>query len=160
MHRRTWIKLAVTGAAALPATWGTVAAATTAEGQSTSALEDLVADTERAFAGSMAARDLTAFASHVSAEAVFFSNAEGTQVLRGRSAIVDGWKRFFEGPAAPFSWTPETAQVLDSGTLAMTTGPVRDPNGRVTGRFSSVWRLEPDGKWRVIFDRGCSCACS
>jgi ketosteroid isomerase-like protein len=108
----------------------------------------------------MAARDLVTFASLLSAEAVFFSNADGTQVLRGKAAIVEGWKRYFECPAAPFSWEPVTAQVLDSGTLGMTTGPVRDPKGQVTGRFSSVWRLEPDGKWRVVFDRGCACPCA
>jgi ketosteroid isomerase-like protein len=120
-------------------------------------LADAVADAERAFAESMAKRDLTAFASHLSKEAVFFSSPDGLQVLRGKEAIVSGWRRYFDGPAAPFSWTPATAQVLDSGTLAMTTGPVRNPSGEVTGRFSSVWRFEPDGKWRVIFDRGCNC---
>ena len=114
--------------------------------QSGRPLADVVADAERAFAGAMAARDLSAFAAHVSTEAVFFSNADGTQVLKGKTAIVNGWKRYFDGPSAPFSWAPETAQVLDSGTLAMTTGPVRDPKGQVTGRFSSVWRLDADGQ--------------
>ena len=79
---------------------------------------------------------------------------EKEHVLR----IVDGWRRYFDGPEAPFSWGPENAEVLESGTLAMTTGPVRDGSGKITGRFSSVWRLEPDGRWRVIFDRECSCA--
>jgi ketosteroid isomerase-like protein len=44
--------------------------------------------------------------------------------------------------------------VVDSGTLAATSGPVRNPKGEVTGRFNSVWRLESDGRWRVVFDRG------
>jgi ketosteroid isomerase-like protein len=150
MHRRTLLSLA----AAVP-----FATAFRTNGQSGHPLKDVVADAERSFAGAMAARDLTAFASHISPEAVFFSSADGTQVLRGKTAIVEGWKRLFEGPIAPFSWSPDTAQVLDSGTLAMTTGPVRDQKGQVTGRFSSVWRLDADGTWRVIFDRGCSCAC-
>src|SRR5262245_3233043 len=120
--------------------------------------KDTVMDAERAFADAMARRDLAAFSAHVAAEAVFFSSPDGTRVLRGKTAIVDGWKRYFEGPKAPFSWAPETAEVLDSGSLAMTTGPVKDENGRVASRFSSVWRLESDGRWRVIFDRGCPCA--
>jgi len=148
MNRRTL--LAVVAAAPFAATFR-------ANGQSGRSLTEAVIEAERSFAGTMAARDLNAFASHLSQEAVFFSNADGTQVLRGKTAIVEGWKRLFDGPAAPFSWSPETAQVLESGTLAMTTGPVRDPKGQVTGRFSSVWRLDADGKWRVIFDRGCSC---
>jgi ketosteroid isomerase-like protein len=119
--------------------------------------KDAVMDAERAFADAMARRDLAAFSSHLAAEAVFFSSPDGLRVLRGKPAIVDGWKRFFDGPNAPFSWAPETAEVLDSGSLAMTTGPVKDENGRVTGRFSSVWRLESDGRWRVVFDRGCAC---
>jgi ketosteroid isomerase-like protein len=120
--------------------------------------KDAVLNAERAFADAMARRDLSAFSSHLADEAVFFSSPDGLRVLRGKTAVVDGWKRFFEGPKASFAWAPETAEVLDSGKLAMTTGPVRDENGRVTGRFSSVWRLEPDGRWRVVFDRGCSCA--
>jgi ketosteroid isomerase-like protein len=32
---------------------------------------------------------------------------------------------------------------------------VKSPTGEVIGRFTSIWRLESDGKWRVIFDRGC-----
>jgi len=45
--------------------------------------------------------------------------------------------------------------VLDSGTLAHSSGPVMSPDGNVFGMFNSVWRLEPDGRWRVIFDKGC-----
>ena len=151
MNRRTW----------LACTAGMVAGLDRANSASQSSgrpLKDVVSDAERAFADAMARRDLAAFSSHLSAEAVFFSSPDGLRVLRGKTAIVDGWKRFFEAPKAPFAWSPDTAEVLDSGTLAMTTGPVRDETGKVTGRFSSVWRLEPDGKWRVIFDRGCSCS--
>ena len=56
---------------------------------------------------------------------------------------------------APFSWRPEVVEVLDSGTLALTSGPVRDPTGKQTGTFNSIWRREPDGRWRVVFDKGC-----
>ena len=46
-------------------------------------------------------------------------------------------------------------EVLDSGTLALSTGPVLDPDGRRVGTFSSVWRREADGAWLVVFDKGC-----
>lgn len=120
-------------------------------------LKDVVADAERAFADSMARRDLAAFTEHVSAEAIFFGGPNGNTPTRGRDAIVQQWKRFFEGPTAPFSWAPDLTEVLDSGTLAATSGPVRDPNGQPSGRFNSIWRLESDGKWRVVFDKGCRC---
>jgi ketosteroid isomerase-like protein len=112
-----------------------------------------VAEAEGAFAASMAARDIKAFAARLADEAIFVGGATGP-VLRGKAAIVDGWRKFFEGPAAPFSWEPDLVEVLESGTLALSCGPVRDPAGPVIGRFNSVWRLENDGAWRVVFDKG------
>jgi ketosteroid isomerase-like protein len=113
-----------------------------------------VADAERAFAATMAKRDPAAFALNISQEAIFMGSSDRPRVLRGRDAIVEVWKQYFEGPAAPFSWEPDIVEVLDSGTLALTSGPVRDPKGELVGRFNSIWRLEPDGRWRVVFDRG------
>ena len=116
--------------------------------------ERVVTDAERGFASTMARRDFGAFPSFISAEAIFLGNEGGTQILRGRRAIAEAWKPYFDEAQAPFSWEPDLVQVVDSGTLATTSGPVRNPKGEVTGRFNSVWRLESDGRWRVVFDRG------
>ncbi len=70
---------------------------------------------ETAFAKTMADRDHAAFASYLADEAIFF----GQGVLRGKAAIAAGWKAYFEGAAAPFSWEPRTVEVLDSGTQAV-----------------------------------------
>jgi ketosteroid isomerase-like protein len=110
-----------------------------------------VVDTERAFARTMATRDHAAFTSFLSAEAIFFS---GEKPLHGRQEVAAWWKRYYEKPDAPFSWEPERVEVLDSGTLALSTGPVYDPNGKLIGTFTSIWRLEAPGKWRIIFDKG------
>jgi ketosteroid isomerase-like protein len=118
--------------------------------QSSDSLARQVRESERAFAATMAARDLRAFGTFVSDEALFY----GRTVLRGREAVVAAWARYFQGVAAPFSWEPETVDVLDSGTLAISSGPVRDPSGKIVGTFSSVWRRESDGRWRVLFDKG------
>jgi ketosteroid isomerase-like protein len=126
-----------------------------AHSQAARSLKETVADAERAFADAMAKRDLAAFTAKISSEAVFFGGPDGNTPARGRAAIVDGWKRFFDGPTPPFSWGPDTTEVLESGTLALTSGLVRNSKGDVTGRFSSVWRLESDGQWRVVFDKGC-----
>ena len=115
------------------------------------ALKQQVVAAERAFAKSMADRDLDAFARHVSDDTVFFS---GPTPLRGRAAVVAHWKRFYEKPEAPFSWEPDQVEVLDSGLLAHSSGPVRDPKGTIVSRFNSVWRQEAPGVWKVIFDRG------
>jgi len=118
------------------------------------ALQAQVADTERAFARTMAERDHAGFQRFLADEAVFFSGAEP---LRGKAAVAAAWKRFYEAPQAPFSWQPERVQVLDSGGLAFSSGPVLDPAGRPIGRFHSVWRLEAPGVWRIVFDSGCDC---
>ena len=47
-----------------------------------------------------------------------------------------------------------TRQVEADGTLAHSTGPVRDSSGLAVARFNSVWRLEAPGVWRVVFDKG------
>jgi ketosteroid isomerase-like protein len=119
------------------------------------ALEKQVADTERAFAKTMADRDLVAFSGFLSEEAVFFS---GPEPVRGKQAVTAWWKRFYEKPAAPFSWVPDRVEALDSGTLALSTGPVLDPAGQCVGRFTSIWRQEAPGVWRIVFDKGGPCS--
>ncbi len=114
------------------------------------AKEQVIA-TERAFAKSMADRDPSKFATFISREAVFFS---GENARRGKSKIVEAWSKFFAGPQAPFSWEPATVEVLDSGKLALSSGPVRDPAGKLIGTFSSIWRLEAPNTWRIVFDKG------
>jgi ketosteroid isomerase-like protein len=108
---------------------------------------------ESSFAASMAKRDLEAFAAYVSPEAIFFGD---TTVMRGKRAVIEGWRGFFAKPEAPFSWKPDQIEVLPSGNLAISNGPVFDPTGKRVGSFSSIWRREPDGTWQIIFDKGCS----
>lgn len=106
---------------------------------------------EIAFAKTMADRDFEAFLTFVSPEAVFFA---GNDPIRGREAIGDAWAPFFEGADPPFSWHPDLVEVLESGELAISSGPVRGPDGVVAGRFNSIWRKDADGQWRVVFDKG------
>jgi ketosteroid isomerase-like protein len=117
-------------------------------------LEQQVADTERAFAKTMADRDHAAFTSFLADDTVFFS---GPVPLRGKAAVAAGWKRFYEGAQAPFSWRPDKVEVLDSGELALSTGPVLDPDGKPIASFTSVWRQVSPGVWRIVFDKGCNC---
>lgn len=121
------------------------------------ALEQEVRDAERAFARTMVVRDHAAFVSFLAEETVFFA---GSKPLRGKREVAEAWKPFYTGPVAPFSWEPQQVQVLDSGTLALTSGPVHDPVGQAIGRFTSIWRREAPGVWRIVFDKGCEpCNC-
>jgi len=122
-----------------------------------SSLANQVTDRERAFAKTMADRDHAGFASFLSDEAVFMSDG---QSLRGKPAVAAGWKRFYDAPQAPFSWEPDRVEVLDSGSLALSSGPVRDPQGKRVGTFNSVWRRDANGVWKIVFDKGCPpCDC-
>lgn len=77
----------------------------------TDRLSRQVAETERAFAATMANRDHAAFVTFLSDEAVFFS---GDSSLRGKQQVADTWKAY----------------------------------------FTSIWRLEENGEWKIIFDKG------
>jgi ketosteroid isomerase-like protein len=122
------------------------------------ALKQQVIETERAFAKTMADRNFAAFTTFIANDAIFFS-AEGQ--LHGKQRIADAWRGFYEKTSAPFSWEPEQVEVLESGMLALSTGPVRDAKGKVFATFNSVWRQEAPGVWRIVFDKGsvvCDCA--
>ena len=113
---------------------------------------------ELAFAKTMAERDHAAFLTFVADEAVFLNDGKP---LRGKAAIGAHWKRFYTAATPPFSWKPDLVEVVESGTLAQSVGPVAAPGGKVVSRFYSTWRLDGDGHWRVVFDDGydvCNCA--
>jgi ketosteroid isomerase-like protein len=91
----------------------------------------------------------------------FLANfAEEAIVFRPRPVL--GLKLYRDRTSIPgyLSWGPAYAFVAASGELGYTTGPYEmrkekadDP---VTGRghFISIWRLQKDGEWKVVFDSG------
>jgi ketosteroid isomerase-like protein len=106
---------------------------------------------ETAFAKTMADRDLQAFGTFLADETVFFS---GPKPLHGKQAVIAFWSRFYAQPTAPFAWRPEEVEVLEGGTLALSSGPVFDPQGKLIARFTSIWRQESPGVWKIVFDKG------
>jgi ketosteroid isomerase-like protein len=135
-----------------------LAAAASAQRLTNAELKKQVADTERAFAATMKARDHAAFTTFLSQDAVFFSGHG--EVLRGKQAVADAWKGLYVKTEPPFSWEPDQVEVVESGTLAYSSGPVYDAKGEVVARFNSIWRLESPNNWKIVFDRGsdiCDC---
>jgi ketosteroid isomerase-like protein len=120
------------------------ASAATAE-----AVKQVIA-TEQGFAKTMATRDFKTFITFLSPDAIFFS---GNSVKHGSAEVATQWQPYFEGRKAPFSWAPDHVEVLASGKLALSTGPVYE-DGKVVARFNSIWRLEADNTWRIVFDKG------
>ena len=107
-------------------------------------------DTEVAFAKALEDRDLEAFRSFLADDVVFLG---GKSASRGKQAVVDKWAKHFVKEKATFAWKPEKVEVLENGTLALSSGPVWDHIGRFQ-TYTSIWRKEKSGKWKVIFDKG------
>jgi choice-of-anchor B domain-containing protein len=145
-----WLSLLLGLLAAMRAL-GAFAADTTEE------LARQVREAEAAFAKTMADRDLQAFGKFLAEDAVFFGPKEA---FRGKAAVIENWKAFYQGKDAPFSWKPENVELANDGTLAHSSGPVFDPQGKHVATFNSIWRREADGSWKVVFDKGCGvCNC-
>src|SRR5471032_505652 len=111
---------------------------------------------ETAFAKTMADRRLDQFTDFVAEDAVFVGGA----MTIGRASVVEKWSAFFKGAQAPFSWSPDAAAVAADGRTAVSTGLARAPDGKIISRFTSIWRKDADGHWRVIADQGVdACEC-
>lgn len=119
--------------------------------------EDDVRCREIGFSRSVEDGDQKKFASFIDDDARFV----GQSVTRGSQAIINAWGVFFTEGGPRIQWRPRIVEVLEEGNLALTRGPYRmtvtDENGNTTetwGTFNSVWRLHPDGQWRIVFDAG------
>jgi ketosteroid isomerase-like protein len=120
-------------------------------------LTEEVRATEIAFAKTLADRDVKAFRALIAPDVIWLAD----KPLRGPDQVLTRWQKFFDAPQPPFSWSPELVEVQVGGKLALSTGPVLDPAGKRVGTYTSVWRREPSGDWKIIFDRGCPvCDCA
>ena len=112
---------------------------------------------EIGFSQSVENRDMQAFRSFIDADARFVAN----DIRRGVDAVAEAWAVFFTLSGPTIKWRPEVIEVLDNNTLALSRGPYRvvSQDADVTmveswGTFNSVWRVNDDGQWRVVFDAG------
>ncbi len=114
-----------------------------------------IADLELAKA--VADRSLQSFVALVDDEAIFF----GKDVSRGRNAVSKAWLPFFTDRALFLKWHPTQAEVSSCGDLGYSIGDYerigKDATGypvSVTGNYVSIWRRQPDGRWKIILDIG------
>lgn len=62
-------------------------------------------------------------------------------------------KEMKDPPVAVF-WWPGRSYVSCDGSYAVNTGPWVRQWGRAVGYFTTVWRREPNGGWKWIYDGG------
>jgi ketosteroid isomerase-like protein len=77
--------------------------------------------------------------------------------MRGKQEVIAGWSEFFKPAVAPFRWQPERVITNAAGDLGFSSGPVFDEAGVQIGTFTSTWIRQPDGSWKIVFDRGSAC---
>jgi ketosteroid isomerase-like protein len=114
-----------------------------------------MADTERAFAKSATVKGWRdAFLEFFADDAIAFT-----------PAVTSAKDRLRQQPSTPFTefaliWEPRTGDVSASGDLGWLTGPSTSINHKSATRtprygcYLSVWRKQPDGRWRVFIDVG------
>ena len=120
-------------------------------------LADEVRCREIGFSLAAESQDAERFASFIDHDARFVSS----RVLRGPADITEAWTVFFADDGPRIKWRPRIVEVLEDGKLALSRGPFRviapDADGKPTeswGTFNSIWRLQDDGSWKVVFDAG------
>jgi ketosteroid isomerase-like protein len=126
----------------------------------TPAVADPISDVrcrEISFSQSVESKDIKAFRAFLDDDARFV----GSSVVRGPDEITTAWEGFFSDDGPAIKWRPQFVEVLEDSTLALTRGPYRmiakDEEGFLVehwGTFNSIWRKNPDGEWRVVFDAG------
>lgn len=113
-------------------------------------------DADRAFAADVAANGADAWAAWFAPDGAMIR--EGAGEVRGRDAIREA-VAYLDQPGLSLSWAPTRADMAASGDLGWTTGtwtfrssPDAPVEGR--GRYVSIWRLQPNGEWKVVMDLG------
>jgi len=117
----------------------------------------LLFDLEARFAKDVLERGGAAFADWFAEDAVELGNAQPPVIGRVAIAKSGNWtpKQY------QLTWTPTDAMMGPSGDIGYTWGHFeghsKDANGNPvtsSGRYITIWRKEPDGKWKVVLDAG------
>jgi ketosteroid isomerase-like protein len=114
-----------------------------------------IADLELAKA--VADRSLQTFVSLLDEDAIFF----GKGVARGKNAVSKAWLPFFTDRTLFLKWYPTQVEISSSGDLGYSIGEYerigKDASGSpatVNGNYVSIWRKQPDGRWKIVLDIG------
>jgi len=103
-------------------------------------------DAERAFAAdAQKIGQWTAFRKWSTADALMFT----PQPVNAHAFFKD-----FKDPPVPVYWWPGRSYVSCDGTVAVNTGPWVRNFGKSVGYFTTIWKRQPDGGWKWIYDAG------
>jgi len=116
---------------------------------------DSVADIKKADADWNSAaqgKNVEQFLSFIGHDA-YMSGPDG-KWIHGKEAARSMWSSMLADPNFKLSWTAESADVSKDATLGYTRGTYQGTLGGkpMSGVYSTVWKKQTDGKWRVAVD--------
>jgi ketosteroid isomerase-like protein len=80
--------------------------------------------------------------------------------VTGPAAIRKEMEPAFKDPNFSLRWHPTKAEMMMPGVLGYTVGrwerirKTKDGEIRKTGTYTSVWKKQPDGSWKIVLDTG------
>jgi len=113
---------------------------------------------EAEFMKAAAEKGSKGYLSYYADDAVELPN--GAPAIEGKVNIAPGMN-FLDDPNNRLTWTPTGGDVSSSGDLGYTYGTFefrsndKDGKPRVEhGKYTSIWKLQKDGSWKVVLDMG------
>jgi len=110
------------------------------------------AEADVAFSEATASRGIEGFTDFIAED---FHTVEANGSPSDRAAYLKEWSRLLSTPETSIRWRPVLSGA--DGDLGWTSEvyDATGPGGKVSsGRYVSIWKRQPAGKWKVVFDMG------
>jgi uncharacterized protein (TIGR02246 family) len=121
--------------------------------------ERAVREADAAWSKAAAAKDVEAYLSFFAEDALALP--PNAPMLTGKESIRKRMSELMANPGFSESWQASKAEASRGGDLAYTVGTyqltLNDAKGKpVTdrGKYVTVWKKQPDGKWKAVADMG------
>jgi ketosteroid isomerase-like protein len=129
-----------------------------ASADSKPATTDTLRQLEADFMKAAAERGAEGYMSYYADDAVEVPN--GAEAIHGKANIAKTMS-FLNDKSNQLTWTPVDAGISISGDLGWTSGTYefrskdKDDKTKVEhGKYTSIWKKQPDGNWKVVLDMG------
>ena len=122
-------------------------------------LQDQLFAADRAFAHAVADSGAPAWNARMAPDVTKPGNG-GLILLRGAVPVAANDKTIFADPSQLLTWEPSDAVAYADRVTGVTVGRyavVRRSSRTDTlarGRYLTLWRKQPDGKWKILLDTG------
>jgi ketosteroid isomerase-like protein len=151
---KLWSLAVLAAVVVIALTFGVRSSAADSKPATTDMLRQLEAD----FMKAAAEKGADGYMSYYAEDAVEVPN--GADAIHGKANIAKTMG-FLNDKSNQLVWTPVDAGISMSGDLGYTSGTYefrsKDKDGKPTvsrGKYTSIWKQQPDGSWKVVLDMG------